>query len=193
MEISQIITHSLVLWLLPLSFVLHDLEEMITWNGWMQKNHRLLDVIKSKNKFTRYLISHISPKAIQMAWAALFELFIIVFFTLWAQVLPTVFYGIQLYTIILLSLLFHVFSHIGQLIIFRKYTPGVITAVLIVLPNMLYILSRIFLIFHYSISTLLLLSLVGILIFLPVVLTAHKAGQWLNNKFGNLNPHSKYH
>jgi len=179
MEISQIVTHTLVLWLLPLSFVVHDLEEIITWNGWIQKNHRLLEVIKSKNGFTRYLISHISSKGIQMAWAALFELCIILFFTLWAQVLPTVFYGIQIYTIILLSMFFHVFSHVGQLILFRKYTPGVVTAVLIVLPNMLYILNRIIAIYHFPISTLFFLSVLGILLFLPVVLSAHKVGQWM--------------
>src|SRR5437764_3395791 len=72
--------------------------------------------------------------------------------------------------------LLHVFTHVVQPIIFRKYTPGVITAVLVVLPYSLYGFHRLFneeLISGGVFSSSL---LIGALLVVPIILCLRELG-----------------
>ncbi|MEF2248038.1 HXXEE domain-containing protein [Paenibacillus sp. IITD108] len=70
----------------------------------------------------------------------------------------------------------HVLTHVGQSIYLRMYTPGVVSAVILVLPYTLYLFTRLI---REELITweLILLSIpVGFLI-IPIVLLGHELGK----------------
>ena len=73
----------------------------------------------------------------------------------------------------------YVFGHVGQSLFFRAYTPGVITAVLVVLPYSLYGFHRLFAANLIDSNGFTTLVLVGALLFVPLVLAASQVGKLL--------------
>jgi uncharacterized membrane protein YeaQ/YmgE (transglycosylase-associated protein family) len=86
--------------------------------------------------------------------------------------LPTVLAVIFSFYYIFLMLLFiffaHVFTHIGQALYLKKYTPGVITSIIIVLPYSSYAYYR-FLKEQVISGTDILWSMIGAIILLPIL------------------------
>ncbi|WP_066299340.1 HXXEE domain-containing protein [Bacillus sp. FJAT-29937] len=122
-----------VIWLFPIMFMIHDLEEIITIEGFMDKH---------KNRVPKTILTRIvmigrkilgaksSQFSVTTAWIFLI-LSIITFRT--AYLLPSG-ENFLLFTAALNVFFLQTFSHISQTIIFRSYTPGVLTAVFIVIP-----------------------------------------------------------
>ncbi|MBU8878517.1 HXXEE domain-containing protein [Bacillus sp. FJAT-29790] len=133
-----------VIWLFPIVFMFHDLEELITIEHF-SKSNKIKDQKPMPAVFALFALivkRKFSTKTVQFAVAVTWIFLILSFITLFTvQSLPNG--GSFLLFIAAINIFFlQVFTHIGQTIIYRGYTPGVITALFIVIPYCLYTYYR---------------------------------------------------
>ena len=160
-----------LVWLFIVAFLIHDLEEIIWVGPWIEKNRT--DVIKKVPGFMKKRLENLFQiNSSQFAVAVLLELIVFIPFTFMAAG-----QGKFLVFLAFNSLFFiHVFTHLGQSIYLRRYTPGVVTAVIITLPYGLFLFYRLLSDGLVSWSQVLLSIPLGLLM-LPVVLVGHKLGK----------------
>lgn len=133
---SQISMATLI-WLFPVTFMLHDFEEIIFVESWFKKNYvRLEPMVPDRMKPMFHDLS--KTTAAQFSIPVLMQL--IVYMIASFLVVEHQFYGLFLGVNILMFL--HVFMHLGQSAFFRTYALGVGTALLITLPYSLYLFYR---------------------------------------------------
>ncbi|MCR2822072.1 HXXEE domain-containing protein [Lederbergia panacisoli] len=166
-----------VIWLFPIIFMFHDLEEIITVESFMSKYkngvHKTIlarFVLIVKNK----LGSKSSQLSITLAWILLIISFI-TFMTVYH--LPSD-GNFLLFTATLNVFFLQTFLHIGQTVIFRSYTPGVITALFIVIP---YSLLTYYFLFDFGLidSHLLIESIPFSILLIPIFLIGNFLGKRL--------------
>lgn len=126
-------------WLFPITFMFHDFEEILTIEKWIQNN--------------RETVQRKLPLFAQKLFGSSFRMNTLNFATdvFWVYVLivvvtvSAVFFDFYLLFLATLHLFFiHVFTHVGQAIYLRMYTPGVITSIVLVLPYSIYAYYRLF-------------------------------------------------
>lgn len=126
-----------VIWLFPIIFIFHDLEEIITVESFMNKDKN--KVLKTFPAKLALIVKKIlGDKSAHLSVAAAWILLIISFVTFMTVYPLPVEKSFHLFTSTLNVFFLQAFLHIGQTIIFRSYTPGVITAILIVIPYSLF-------------------------------------------------------
>ncbi|GIN70271.1 membrane protein [Bacillus sp. J14TS2] len=167
-----------LIWLFPVIFVLHDLEEIIMVEKWMDKNS---DVIYAKlpRKIADRVIKQFSMSTAQFS-VAVFVIFLFVSSSTYmaSQYINGGPLGnIYLFTIMILIIFLHIFTHIAQSIILKSITPGVITSIFIVLPYSIILFHSLF---ENKIITwnMMFFSTPFIILIFPVLLFAH----WLGKK-----------
>ncbi|WP_052488093.1 HXXEE domain-containing protein [Gordoniibacillus kamchatkensis] len=123
--------------LFPVIFLIHDAEELVLIHDWMI-GHRmeLLDKFGILASFTW------STPAFAAVVAALFLL-------VWRISSAAARSGgtgraRNLYVAVLTVLFVNVFTHVGQTVLLRQYTPGVVTAVAVAFPYCLYMYVRLY-------------------------------------------------
>ncbi|AIQ35458.1 membrane protein [Paenibacillus sp. FSL R5-0345] len=126
-----------LLWLLPILFMFHDFEEILVIEAWSAKyGTRVKAAIPPFMRKMYTSMMHMTTR--NFALDVLFVYILIVAVTCIA-----VFFSYYLlYLAVLAVFFFHVFTHLGQTIYLKMYTPGVVTAVLVVLPYSLYAYYR---------------------------------------------------
>ncbi|WP_375102744.1 HXXEE domain-containing protein [Paenibacillus sp. RS8] len=126
-----------LLWLLPILFMFHDFEEILVIEAWSSKYGTRVEAAIPPFMRTMYTsMMHMTTR--NFALDVLFVYILIVAVTCIA-----VFFSYYLlYLAVLAVFFFHVFTHLGQTIYLKMYTPGVVTAVLVVLPYSLYAYYR---------------------------------------------------
>ena len=155
-----------VIWLFPIIFIFHDLEEIITIEPFMiaHKNRKAPFV-----KLTLEMREKLGSTAAQLSISATWILLIISFTTLMTAQFSLNGGGFLLYTAILNLFILQAIIHIVQSIFFKGYTPGIITALCLLIPYSLIAYDRLFqssLIDGQFIFVSLLISLVMIPVFL---------------------------
>ncbi|TCS95737.1 HXXEE domain-containing protein [Hazenella coriacea] len=126
-----------VLWLFPIVFMFHDFEEILTVEKWVQHNkEKVLTLLPESAR--KYLYSSFKMTTVQFA-NDVFWIFLAITI---ATVLAVVFSFYYLFLMFLMIFFAHVFTHLGQALYLRKYTPGVITSVLLVFPYSTYTFYR---------------------------------------------------
>lgn len=129
MEVRCGMTRKTLFWLGPLVFLIHDLEEVFLARAWVEQNR------------SRIAGTAFEPVVEAMGYEpGKFGLVV---------ALATIVYGViawsaaracqpglrmNLYVATVLTLFVNVITHLGQTLLLRMYTPGVVTAVLVVLP-----------------------------------------------------------
>ena len=122
-----------VIWLFPIIFIFHDLEEIITIESSMKASNN-----RSPNSTFVHLIINMRGKlgstAVQLSVSATWILLIISFTTV-----MTAHFGLNggsflLYTAILNLFILQAFMHIVQSLFFKGYTPGILTALFLLIP-----------------------------------------------------------
>ncbi|WP_171719256.1 HXXEE domain-containing protein [Paenibacillus phytohabitans] len=126
-----------LLWLLPVFFMFHDFEEILTVEAWGNKHGPAITASLSPSLQKR-LAPMMGMTTRNFAMDVLFVYILIVGVTFVAVFLE--FYW--LYLAVLAVFLLHVFTHLAQSIVLRLYTPGVVTAVLVALPYSIYAFYR---------------------------------------------------
>ncbi len=142
---------SYYIWLFPLIFIFHDMEEIILLIPWLKQN-------KKELKRYRKWIKSYDGVITEGFSAAVFEEF-----TLCIAIsiisISTDFYGIWLGGFIGCAL--HFMIHIIESIIIKKYIPALITSI-ICLPISAFIIYRCMLILEYSVYDLLIFTVIGV-------------------------------
>lgn len=126
-----------VVWLFPIIFMFHDFEEILTVESWVKQNKDF--VFKKIPPFMhKHFYSSFQITTVQFA-QDVFRIFL----AITASTLIAVLFSFYFPYLMFLALFFaHVFTHIGQAVYLRKYTPGVMTSIFLVLPYSLYAYYR---------------------------------------------------
>lgn len=160
------------LWMFPLLFIFHDMEEIIGLVPWIHFNETLL-----AQKVPTILKIHkgVTTKGFALA---VFEEFILVL----SITLLTYFTQSRVFELIWLggfvAFALHLLLHIGQSILLRKYIPALITSILC-FPVSAYLITDIVHLWRVSTSEFFLFSLVGSGIVIINLLFA----LWLGKKY----------
>ena len=111
-------------WLFPLMFIIHDMEEIVGFGWWLKKNKCML-----AEKYPSVLRTYADFSTEGFAVAVYEELIICVAVCLGAAVTDSVWlWGIWLGGLIGCTL--HFVIHIGQSIVVRQYIPALITSII---------------------------------------------------------------
>jgi hypothetical protein len=171
----------IVIWLFPLAYLLHDLEEIFTVENWMHNNRAKLLELAARNKLLRRFANSVDLTTGQFTVAFLF-LFIFVILSSYSAtryLRPGI--GLDFYLALIGVMFLHVFTHVGQTILFLNYTPGVVTAVLVMLPYTLYSYHRLFYAGLIDFRSVFLSTVIGVIGIFPLLLAAHALGRKLYN------------
>lgn len=145
------------IWLFPLLFIFHDMEEIIGFGIWLKKNKSMLD---KKYPFISKVYENYSTEG--MAFAV-FEKFILCIIFCILTVITENQYVYLLWLGSFIAYTLHLVIHIGQSIIIRKYIPSLITSI-ICLPISIWCISKSIYIVDCEMSTTILYSIIGIII-----------------------------
>ena len=129
--------------LFPSLFMLHELEEII----WMPSFVKKISLQIPHNQiFTFY-----TPFAFN---AIVMEQLLLLLITLY---LSYQFNNYTIYTTIIIAYIYHVFGHLIQSIVFRKYVPGLLTGIFTSLFSLFYLKNKVPInLYYYSFITLIL-------------------------------------
>ncbi|AXU27681.1 TPA: HXXEE domain-containing protein [Clostridioides difficile] len=145
------------IWLFPLLFIFHDMEEIIGFGIWLKKNKSMLD---KKYPFISKIYESYSTEG--MAFAVFEEFILCIIFCILTVITDNQYvYLLWLGSFIAYTL--HLVIHIGQSIIIRKYIPSLITSI-ICLPISIWCISKSIYIVDCEMSTTILYSIIGIII-----------------------------
>lgn len=160
-------------WLFPILFIIHDMEEIIGFGLWFDKNKKLIMKLFPKvYKTIEKSYKHYSTEG--MAVAVLEELILCILFcliSLWNN-----FYYLWLGGFI--AFIFHLIVHIIQSVAIQKYIPAVATSILL-LPISIYIAMKSIVLMSADAFSVIIFSLIGMIIILINLKFAH----FLMNKF----------
>lgn len=126
-----------VLLLFPVVFMVHDFEEILTVEKWTKQNKEKVFALLPK-KLHRFFWSSFHINTLEFAK----DVFWIFLAITAAALIAVLFQWYGFFLIFLAIFFFHVFTHIGQSVLFKGYAPGVWTSLFLVLPYSLYAYYR---------------------------------------------------
>ena len=153
-----------IIWLLPLIFMLHDFEEIIFMEWWVNKE-RLVLLKKYPQIAKEY--GELSTAGFALAVSEIFV--IIIFITLTA----IIFKWYYLWFGGIITFFVHLIMHLIQWIIYKKYIPAIAT----VIPAIIYSVYAIYFIYNNSnmeILPMVMWSILSMVIFFINLIFVHK-------------------
>lgn len=153
-----------LVWIFPILFIFHDMEEIIGFGLWLTNNRAFLD-----NKYPKISNTYKPYSTEGMAVAVMEELVLCLVICFISRF--TGFYGLWLGGFVAYTV--HLIIHIGQSIVIRKYIPAYITS-LICIPVSVWVIVRSITLLSYSISGVIVYSLIGIVVIAANLKIAHK-------------------
>jgi len=167
--------------LLPAIFMLHDLEEIIMFQPWLEKNRGEL-----KRRFPRLdkvlQSQHYNLSTSAFAVAVLHE-FVLVSL---ATFLPLAFNAYQVWFGAFAAVSLHFVAHIAQWIIYRKYVPVIVTS-LLALPYCVYTSIAFLKVADLTAGQLLVWAALGaalaLVSFVPAFFLAGRFEVWKNRRY----------
>lgn len=151
------------IWLFPLLFIFHDMEEIIGFIPWLKHNQTFLS-----KKYPAILKQYEQASSEGFAFAVFEELLLCIFLCLIS--LFTNWFGLWFGGFIGCTV--HFLIHIGQAIVIRKYIPCLVTSI-IALPVSVYVLYKSICLLEYSFYQVLFYSFIGIFIIAVNLTFAH--------------------
>lgn len=162
--------------LLPLIFIFHDMEEIVGFTPWFQKNEKLL-----AEKYPAILKIYNNSTTEGFALAVYEELILCMLFSFLA--LFTDFTSFKLFWFgAFVGCTVHFVIHIVQAIIIKKYIPALATS-LICLPVSIIILIKSTRLIECKKLAMILFSLLGIILIAVNLKFAHSLMHWFSKKF----------
>jgi hypothetical protein len=169
----------LVLWLLPLSWLVHDIEELVAIEGWSDRWRDAPGMSTLQRRLVERMVSTRRRFAVAVALVGC----VVVGATV-AGVLEPDGIGILVYTTVLGGYSLHGFVHVGGSLVFRGHTPGLLTAVSLVIPVPVTLYRRLLgaglLAPEVAVAT----GVVGFVVFLPVVVLANRLAARIERTLG---------
>jgi hypothetical protein len=156
------------LWLLPIGFVLHDGEEMLTMPHWITAHQADLAQISNFNWATRLAVATVPKTAFEIAMAIALEALVIIAVTAAFSWYPRSRMATYAFSGLLGVFVAHSVTHAIQPIIFRRYTPGAVSG-MTVIPILGVILYRhLFAAKLLNPRTAVAATIIGALVFMPL-------------------------
>ena len=147
--------------LFPSLFMLHELEEIV----WMPSFVKKISIQYPNNR----ILSYYTPFAFN---AIVLEQFLILLLSLF---LSYRFSNYTIYATIVIAYIYHVFGHLIQTIILRKYVPGLLTGILTSYFSIISLKNEIpITLYGYSLFTLLVIILNLVVSFMILHKISHK-------------------
>ena len=176
-----VLSYPLITWLLPLSWVVHDIEEITTIGRHSPDSERPTGVLEGRSHVVRRLVESYSVRRFEFTIAVA----IVGMFMFGAAVAATVNVGgvgRLVFAVFLGGYFLHAFVHVGQSILARGYTPGVVTAVVVVVPSSVYLYHRLFESNLVNAQTAVWTAAVGLLLFVPIVVFAQSIARGVTDR-----------
>ena len=172
-----------LIWLFPLIFVIHDGEEAFTMAAWVRHHQDVLRNVADVAPLARRVIANIPATNGGVIAAIVFELLFVLAVTIalgrFLRCATRSRAAVYVYSALLGAYVFHVVTHIGQSVVLRMYTPGVISAVLVVLPAGGYLFWQLLRSGLLTPKTAAICAAIGVFSILPIIITAHLVGRRL--------------
>lgn len=166
--LNSMISLPSLIWIFLAAFMIHDFEEIIWVESWMNKNYnKLLHTVPKS--FQKQIQSFHGIKSSHFAIPVFME-FILFIPAAWLAADHNQYVFFVGFNMVLLL---HVFTHLGQSLYLRMYTPGVVTALVVTLPYSVYLFYRLIQSGAIDWGSLLLYLPAG-LILGPIILWGHK-------------------
>lgn len=171
-ENKNIIILKVLIWGFPLIFLLHDLEEIFTFEGFI------------KSRLTGYDLPGPILNFVDLTTAEFLVAVIFIFaLTILVSYIGSRGKGNQVNLFIFLVgisiLLINSITHVAQALIFYSYVPGLVTAIILVLPYTIYTLNKFRLDYQLDRRHLVFLLMAGLLLQMPLVVIALTIGKLL--------------
>ncbi len=167
--------YGLIVWLLPIVFMIHDFEEIIFFKLWINKNRDYLTE-KFPKISKRFLprMENLSTSAFALAVAEEFILLSLI--TAGSVLLNNYFLWLAAF----MGFFIHLLLHLGQWIIFKRYIPAICTT-FIALVYCAYALCEIISNNIFQTSEIVLWTIIGFGLVGVNLLFAHKLAEMFNN------------
>ena len=154
------------IWLLVVIFIFHDMEEIIGIKGWISKNYD--DIISKYPKATKILNTYKGISTEAFALAVYEELILLISICIIttitsAPILQGIWFGV------LIGFTAHLFIHLIQAGLIRKYIPALITSI-ISIPSSIWLIVRCYSLLQMSPLLIfgILLGIIGVAVNLKV-------------------------
>ena len=152
----------LFLWLTPVTFLAHDLEELFTFRSWILQHSKTLESIG--------VLRILPDSGSQLAIAIGILLLVFCVVTLGAVRSRMEGFWSIAYQILLGAFFLHAFTHIAQAIYFSGYTPGVVSAIVVVIPVCLYLYRKLLKMGLVNAKSAMLTAVIGIACLIPALI-----------------------
>ncbi len=160
----------------PIVFLVHDLEEVIVTEGFLRENRERLGL-------PSFLTRRMEATTAQFAVAVAYLFVIVSAISLAAARSLRPGAAINLFATATSIRFLNVFTHLGQALLLRRATPGVVTAVTVALPYSLYALRRLRAENLVDRRSLRQAMIVGAVLGGPVVLSAQAVGRLATSRW----------
>jgi hypothetical protein len=166
-------------WLLPLVFVIHDTEELVTMPAWFVNHRSALESLGESGALGARIAASAPYTTARAAVAIGFVLLVLLIATVGVTRAGGCGPWLYVYSSLLGLLFLHVFTHAAQALLFRSYVPGLYGALFAVLPGSAFIYRRLLAASLLSWRTALVSALVGFALFIPGALAAWAVARML--------------
>ncbi|MDR2948933.1 MAG: HXXEE domain-containing protein [Prevotella sp.] len=168
---------NIIVWVLPIVFMVHDFEEIIFFKPCIQKNGMY---IKERFPFLTKLFDRLEHLSVPAFSIAVFEEFVLLSLVTFVSVMLG-YYNVWL--ALFMAFFIHIIIHIIQWVILSRYIPAIVTSIL-VLPYCIFGFISIITIF--SLPEILIWTAIGLLIMILNLYFAHFLASKFNKKFYQL-------
>jgi len=168
-----------VLWIVPLVFVIHDGEELLTMPGWIAAHRAQLAHLAQPSALAARAVGSLSTTTPSVALAIAVVAIVVLAVTVGASRSPGRGWWWHAYLAVLGVSFLHVYTHVLQAVLFGGYVPGLYGAVFAVLPGSAYVYRRLFRAGVLDLKMAARDAAIGIALVLPFVLAAHALGRRL--------------
>lgn len=175
---NMFMTGLLILWLLFAAWVIHDAEEYFFFERLSTNKDTRIKSIAAKFSVPKGIMQNLATSQKQEGLAIIMIGLVLLAGTLAGYLNPGGI-GMRFYGVVLGGTFLHTFSHVGGTIILRKYTPGVVTAITVVLPACIVIYITIFEQQLLGIVEAIVLAVVGIVAFAPILFLVQRVAKKL--------------
>jgi len=170
------------LWLLPAIFIVHDFEEILTVENWLGANRMKLQCLAERFPLIRFSLGALDVTQKQFTGAVMVEFVIICAVTALCFFIPQSPEIMFVYICFNAALLVHVFTHAAQSLFLKSYTPGVVTAVVVLIPGCIIIFRYLLNAGSADMATLYMSAPFGAILILPIVFGSLYIGKKLLKK-----------
>jgi hypothetical protein len=166
-----------ILWTLPVVFVIHDGEELLTMPAWIAAHGPQLARMAQSSAAARRAVASLATTtpAVAVAIGAVFAVVLAV--TVGATRSVGRGFWWHAYAAVLGVLFLHVYTHVFQAVLVGGYVPGLYGAVFAVLPGGAYLYRRLFRAGVLTLRAAAVDAVIGVAVALPGVLGAHALGR----------------